>query len=144
MDPGAELSNGDEWIDSWLASVSTHTTQLRQLSDRVTAVSATAANADGTVQVTVSSTGVVTELRLDETVRRWPAEQIASEILAVMRDAQGQLATRVAQIAAQTVGAQSPTAQAMVADLRRRFPARGGGPAGAQRPGWATTNRTRR
>lgn len=127
MDIRQGLPEGDEWIDAWLSSISTHTTQTRQLSERVAAVSATASSVDGAVEVTVSSSGLLTDLRLDDEVRSWPAERIATEILTVQREAQRLLVTRVGQVARETVGEQSPTAQAMVDELQSRF---GGGDRG--------------
>ena len=127
MDIRQGLPEGDEWIDAWLSSISTHTAQTRQLSERVAAVSATASSVDGVVEVTVSSSGLLTDLRLDDEVRSWPAERIATEILTVQREAQRLLVTRVGQVARETVGEQSPTAQAMVDELQSRF---GGGDRG--------------
>ena len=121
MDIRQGLPQGDEWIDAWLSSISTHTAQTGKLAERVAATSATASSVDGSVEVTVSSAGVLTELRLDEEVRSWPAERIATEILAVQREAQRLLVARVAQVARETVGEQSPTAQAMVDELQTRF-----------------------
>jgi hypothetical protein len=122
MDVRQGLSGGEEWIDEWLSSISARAVQTRQLSERVAGVSASASSSDGAVQATVSSSGVLTDLRLGEPVRAWPARRIAAEILAVLREAQSRLAARVAEVAAQTVGERSPTAQAMVDELRQRFP----------------------
>jgi DNA-binding protein YbaB len=126
MDIRQGLPEGDEWIDAWLSSISAHTAQTGKLAERVATVSATASSVDGAVEVTVSSSGVLSDLRLDEAVRSWPAERISAEILSVQREAQRQLVTRVAQVAKETVGEQSPTAQAMVAELEARFSAFGG------------------
>jgi len=111
------MVEGEEWIDAWLTSISDRTAQTRQLAERVAGVSVSASSPDGAVEVTVSSAGVLTDLRLDEQVRTWPADRIASEILAVQREAQRQLAERVAQ----TVGRDSPTARVIVEDLQQRF-----------------------
>ena len=121
MDIRQGLPEGDEWIDAWLSSISEHTAQTGKLAERVAGVAASASNMDGSVEVTVSSAGVLTDLRLGERVRSWPAEQIAAEILTVQREAQRQLVARVTQVAKETVGEQSPTAQAMVEELRTRF-----------------------
>jgi hypothetical protein len=133
MDIRQDLPQGDEWIDAWLSSISTHTAQTGKLAERVATTSATASSVDGAVEVTVSSAGVLTELRLDEEVRSWPAERIATEILAVQRAAQRLLVARVAAVARETVGEHSPTAQAMVEELRTRFSRASGGAFGGDR-----------
>ncbi|MCW2900592.1 MAG: hypothetical protein JWO67_2857, partial [Streptosporangiaceae bacterium] len=55
-------------------------------------------------------------------VLSWPGEEIAAQVMAVMRRAQGSLAARVAEIAGETVGADSETGRAVVDGLARRFP----------------------
>jgi DNA-binding protein YbaB len=92
------------------------------MSDQVSRVNVTATNADGSVEVTVNGSGTVIDLRLGDLVRKRPAEDIAQEILRVMRRAQAKLAGRVAEIAADTVGADSATGQAVVATFERRYP----------------------
>jgi hypothetical protein len=145
MDIRQGLPGGEEWIDDWLSSISAHTARTRQLSVRVAAVSASASSPDGSVEVTVSSSGVLTDLRLGERVRAWPAQRIAAEILAVTREAQSRLAASVAEVAAQTVGEQSPTARALVEALKQRFPqpspAAGSTPDRNWAGTWDTTNR---
>ncbi|MEK8108251.1 YbaB/EbfC family nucleoid-associated protein [Micromonospora sp. M12] len=63
--------------------------RAQELSERVAAMSATAEGAHGAVQVTVAASGAMTDLRLDDRVLRWQATEIAAEVLAVMRRAQG-------------------------------------------------------
>jgi DNA-binding protein YbaB len=122
MDVRPGLPGGDEWIDAWLSSISEETVRTRELSQRVADVSVSASSVDGSVEVTVSSTGALTDLRLDEHVRTWPAQDIAAEILSVTREAQSRLAARVAQVTAQDGGEAPPTARAVVEDLKLRFP----------------------
>jgi hypothetical protein len=86
-------------------------------------LSVSASGHDGSIEVTVAGSGVMTDLKLDDRVRTWPADQIAAAVLAVMRRAQASLATRVAEIADETVGADSETGRAVVDGFARRFPA---------------------
>ncbi len=112
----------DEWIDSWAAGVSERARAAQELSERVSMLSVTASGREDMVAVTVAGSGVVTDLRLDERVRQWPADEIARQILTVMRRAQGLLASRVADIAEETVGADSDTGRAVVSGFANRFP----------------------
>jgi len=116
------MSGGDEWIDEWISSISVRTAKARQLSERVSALSVSASSSDGAIVVTVSSSGVPTDLRLSESVKAWPSQRIATEIMAVMRKAQSRLAAKVGEVAEQTAGANSPTVQALVDELKHRFP----------------------
>jgi DNA-binding protein YbaB len=116
--------DADAWVDSWAASVSARAQAAQELSERVSMLSVSASGGDGAVEVTVAGSGVMTDLRLDDRVLRWPAEKIATQVMAVMRRAQGLLSTRVGEIADETVGADSETGRAVVEGFARRFPAR--------------------
>ncbi len=85
-------------------------------------LSVPASGRDGAVRVTVAGSGVMTDLRLDDRVLRWPASEIAAQVMSVMRRAQASLASRVAEIADETVGADSETGRAVVDGFVRRFP----------------------
>jgi hypothetical protein len=112
----------EEWLADWTASISARAEAARELSDRVAVLSASASGADGAVTVTVSGSGVVTDLRLTDRVQRWSPTEIAEEILTVMRRAQGLLAGKVADAARQTVGTDTETGRAVIASFERRFP----------------------
>ncbi|MEV4823878.1 YbaB/EbfC family nucleoid-associated protein [Micromonospora sp. NPDC049275] len=124
----AQFPSGDfdaateRFVASWSAGISERAARAQELSDRVAAMSATAEGADGAVQVTVAASGAMTDLRLDHRVLSWRADEIAAEVLAVMRRAQGRLAPQVAEAAAETVGADSETARAVVGSYESRFP----------------------
>lgn len=119
---GATADAAEEWVRSWSASVSERAAQTQAMSQRVAELSVSATGARGAVEVTVAASGVVTNLRLDDQVRTWTAERIAVEVMTTMRRAQGRLAGAVAEAAAQTVGAHSETARAIVASYATRFP----------------------
>ncbi|MFC4020406.1 YbaB/EbfC family nucleoid-associated protein [Micromonospora sp. GCM10011542] len=112
----------ERFVASWTAGVSERAARAQALSEQVAGMSATADGADGAVRVTVAASGVPTDLRLDHRVLRWQPDEIAAEILQVMRRAQGRLASQVAEAAAETVGSDSDTARAVVSSYERRFP----------------------
>jgi hypothetical protein len=63
----------------------------------------------------------MTDLQLDERIRKWPAARTGREILAVMRAAQAQVRRDATKVVAETVGLDSPTGRA-VADAFARLP----------------------
>jgi DNA-binding protein YbaB len=105
-------------VDAWMASIEAHAAKTRALSERVASLSAKATSADGAVEVTVTSSGVISDLRLDDHVRKWPADRISAEVLSVMREAQRTLAARVAEITEETVGRRSQTGQVVLDEYR--------------------------
>jgi DNA-binding protein YbaB len=121
--PFSAASEGaDDWVDTWAASISARAQAAQELSERVSMLSVSASGRDGAVRVTVAGSGVMTDLRMDDRVLCWPADEIAAQVMSVMRRAQASLAARVAEIADETVGADSETGRAVVNGFVRRFP----------------------
>ncbi|MFI7609384.1 YbaB/EbfC family nucleoid-associated protein [Micromonospora sp. NPDC049366] len=112
----------EEWLRSWSASVEQRAAEAHAMSQQVAALLVSSSGGNGSVEVTVASSGVPTGLWLDDRVRNWPAERIAAEIMVTMRRAQARLAEAVAEVAAQTVGADTETGRAVVASYATRFP----------------------
>jgi hypothetical protein len=124
----------EEWLGPWLAGIEGSAERARAFAERAAQVSATASGPDNAVRVTVAASGAVTDLWLDDRVRQWPADRISKAVLATMRRAQGGLAAKVADVAAQTVGEDSSVGRDVVEDYARRFPA----PAGRTQAGAST------
>ena len=118
-----ELDRAEAWIDNLEASLTQQAAKAQAMSQQVAGLQVSAESADGSVVVTVSGLGTVTDLRLGEATRKRPAAETAAEILSVMRRAQARLASQVAVIAAATVGVDSTAGRALVASFEQRFPA---------------------
>jgi phenylpyruvate tautomerase PptA (4-oxalocrotonate tautomerase family) len=112
----------EEWVRSWSDSVSERATAARELADRVARLTVDATDADRLITTTVNGSGGLVGLRLAAEAARLPMDELADEILRTMRQAQSRLAERVAGIAAQTVGADSESARAVVSSFEQRYP----------------------
>ena len=132
---GTDPDSAQRWVRAWSASSGDRAARAYELSERVAGLSVSAKRSDGAVEVTVDGSGAVTDLRLSELVRKWPADVITSEILTAMRSAQAMLPARVADLAAQIMDADSPTTRAVVASFGQRFPAPIDAPASDTPPG---------
>jgi hypothetical protein len=117
----SDLNAAARWIDDWQSSIEDRAARAKALSERVTGLRASARSRDGLVVVTVDSTGAIVDLRLDEQTRDRPAADTAHAILTVMRAAQANLAPLVRQAATEELGADDPTAKAIVTSYSRRF-----------------------
>jgi hypothetical protein len=91
------------------------------LTERTSGLPATAREGDGIVELTVGPGGQVTELRLDEEIRRQPAATTARQILAAITSAKASLVRDFAQGTAETVGLESATGQALMNSLNVRL-----------------------
>jgi YbaB/EbfC DNA-binding family len=96
--------------------------RARRLAERTEEMVFEASDASGAVRVRVAASGVVVGLDLSERVHRWPAERLAGEILVVMRRAQASIASGMRPVLAETIGAESATGRAILAQYEVRFP----------------------
>jgi DNA-binding protein YbaB len=117
-----DVDSAERWVDDWQAQVLEKAAQARELTARVSGLRASAESRDGAVRVTVESTGVPVEITLGDAVAGWKPERIASEVMAVMRQAQQRLTKAVAEAADATVGAESETGRAVLNSYYTRFP----------------------
>ena len=91
------------------------------LADRMAALRASAAGAGGDIAVTVSSSGNVTGLELDDRALSLGGEELAMEILRTIRRAQDRLAEQVEAVVADTVGVGTETGKAVLDGFTQRF-----------------------
>ncbi|GIF19118.1 DNA-binding protein YbaB [Actinoplanes tereljensis] len=89
------------------------------LADRLAALSASATGDDGVVTVTVTGSGVVTGLRLDDRVQRLSGASLSDEILRTIRRAHAALAEQVEAAVEETVGADTEAGRLVLDALAR-------------------------
>jgi phenylpyruvate tautomerase PptA (4-oxalocrotonate tautomerase family) len=118
--------DAEAWVRSWLARSTTRSQSNEALVDRISDLSAEASGVDGAVRVTVTASGALTGLWLDERIHTLTAAELAHEILAAMHRAQARLVAQVADVVTATVGAGSESGRSVVDAYRQRFPAEDG------------------
>jgi len=116
------IDAAEEWLESWTASVNEQAQRAAQLSSRVAALTGAAESNDGSIRVTVGASGQVEKLELDDRVQRLAGEELARQILAVMRKAQARLSAQVTDEVQATVGADTETGRAVIHSFDARFP----------------------
>ncbi|GAA2641441.1 YbaB/EbfC family nucleoid-associated protein [Paractinoplanes durhamensis] len=107
--------------DPWPAGFEERATRERELSARLAQVRATADSDDNLVAVTVGSSGDLIDLELDERIRDRPAAETAREILKTLRAARVTLVAAITSVTEESVGADSPTGQAIIAAYSGRL-----------------------
>ena len=123
---GFDLDAAGRWVDNWETSIEERAAKAKDLSGRLTGLAVTARSSDGQVEVTVTASGALTALKLDDSIRSQSGAKTAEVILATLRSAQGQLAGLAKEAVAATIGLDSPTGQAVVASYAQQAAARDG------------------
>jgi hypothetical protein len=127
MFDGGSLGDAERLIDEWRGTIEQRAARARSLESRLARLTETARSPDGLVTVTVGVRGDLTALDLAEGVRQRPAAVTASEILSTLRVARGALVAAVADVTAETMGADTATGRAVVESFTNRLTAGGDG-----------------
>ncbi|SCL36740.1 YbaB/EbfC DNA-binding family protein [Micromonospora nigra] len=116
----AALDAATQGLDEWEASFADQAVRAKALSAQVQSLNGTASSPDRAVEVTVDSSGLLVDLRLDETVRQRSAAHTARVIVETTRAAHTDLLRQVSATAA-AVGGGDPAGQAIVDTYRHRL-----------------------
>ncbi|RAN94182.1 hypothetical protein ONO23_03895 [Micromonospora noduli] len=95
--------------------------RARTLSTQVQALTGSATSPDRSVQVTVDSSGLLIDLRLDERIRQHPSAQTARHIMDTTRAAHADLLKRLTEATTETLGDSDPTGRAVIDSYQRRL-----------------------
>jgi len=106
----------------WQQQVAESAKRFQELNERVAQLSITEKSRDGMVVVTVSSTGVLTDLVLKERWHPVPEPELAEQIMDCLKRAQAKIPDLMAKVIEETLGGQDSSAHLIVADARRSFP----------------------
>jgi len=106
----------------WAHQVAENARQYRELQDRLARLTLTETSRDRTVAVTVSASGVLTDLTLTERGQPRPLAQIAAEVMDCVRRAQARIPVLLQTTMADVGTADDPAARQIVAVARSRFP----------------------
>ncbi|MCL7456261.1 YbaB/EbfC family nucleoid-associated protein [Micromonospora echinofusca] len=117
----AALDEATRRLDAWEASIADRAARAKDLASQVQAMRGTATSPDRTIQVTVDSSGLLVDLRLDERTRQHSAAHTARQILETTRAAHADLLSRITEATRGILGAEDPTAAALVESYRRRL-----------------------
>lgn len=106
----------------WQRQVAENAQRYRELDERVSQLSITEKSRDGTIMVTVSATGVLTDLVLKERWHPVPEPELAEQIMACLTRAQAKIPGLMAKVIEETLGEQDSSTHLILADTRRSFP----------------------
>lgn len=114
---------GTDDVDAWLASTQERAARSAAAAHELSVLRGIGRDPDGLVQVTVSGSGTLIDITLDPQICSQPVERTRQQILAAIAGAQRALTARVAEIATETWGADSPTTASLIAARSRLIPA---------------------
>jgi DNA-binding protein YbaB len=119
---GVDGYQTEQELRRWAADVQAKAERYQTMQAQVAQVTVTESSRDDIVQVTVESSGQVTDLRISDRSQDMPGAELAALVLATMRRAQSKITDRVADVMERTVGDDPETVASVVRSYRQRFP----------------------
>jgi hypothetical protein len=117
-----DIDAAEDWLDSWAASANERARAAAELARQVSRLTGTARSSDGSIRVTVGSTGQVEDLHLTDPIGPVTGADLSRRIVRVIRAAQAKLSEEVAATVEQIVGADTETGRAVIGSFTTRFP----------------------
>lgn len=108
--------------EDWQSRITEDARRYRELHERLSRLSISETSRDGTVRVTVSSSGLLTDLVLAETARSVSPADLAARVMECVRQAQSRIPDLLRDAVTESVGTADPHTHLLVADARQRFP----------------------
>jgi len=93
-----DLDEAERRIDDWRASLQERAARAQTLLARLEGLRAEGAATDGLVKASVDQAGHLVELKLNDRVRSWPVEKIASTVVEATMVARAALADQIREI----------------------------------------------
>jgi hypothetical protein len=109
-------------MPDWTRQVAENAARHQQLAEHLSRLSITERSGDGAVRVTVSASGLLTDLVLRERWRPDPLPVIAAEIMDCLRRAQARIPDLLRQATFDILGEADPSAHLLHDEAAKRFP----------------------
>ena len=109
-------------MQGWEQQVAETARRYQQLREKLAQLSITEASGDGAVKVTITASGLLTDLVLRERWRPEPLPDIAAEIMDCVRRAQAKIPDLLRQAMSDTIGEQDSNTHLLLSEARQRFP----------------------
>ncbi|GIM73439.1 hypothetical protein Aau02nite_56040 [Amorphoplanes auranticolor] len=117
LEPGAALDR----LAAWKDRIDRMAVDTRAMSDQLGQLRVTATDGSGMVEVAVDAQGALMDLRLGRRIHQLEPERVAEAIMTTIQEARRRTAGRAREIVAETIGTQSPAAQAIATQVGERL-----------------------
>jgi hypothetical protein len=109
-------------MSDWERPVAENARRYQELTARLRELSITESSGDGAVKVTVSASGLLTDIALRDRWHPEPLADVAAEIMACVRRAQARIPDLLRDTMLAIVGPDDPSTHLLLEDARQRFP----------------------
>src|SRR5262245_2767292 len=108
-------------VTDWTRQREQRAAKYQAMAERFADMSVTERSADGTVELTVSSRGMLTDLKIAEEASKHRMAEISTQIMRTLQLAQSRIPELLQDVVADTVGEQDEATDHMFAEAAKTF-----------------------
>lgn len=116
------IEDSERMVDDWVRHAEERAAKYQLMAERFTEMSVTERSSDGTVELTVSSKGILTDLRIAEQAGARSMAELSAQIMRTVQRAQSRIPELLQDVLADTVGTQDTVANHVVDEAKKTFP----------------------
>jgi hypothetical protein len=116
------VDTSEQMVDNWNKQLQQSAARYQAMAARVEGQSVTERSKDGSVQVTVSSRGILTGLVIAEGAGGKRMAEVSAEVMKLVQRAQSRIPALLQQAMAETIGTQDQAAQHLLDEAKNTFP----------------------
>jgi DNA-binding protein YbaB len=118
-----DIGASEQMLSQWEQGIKQRADRYQQMAQRVQGMSITETSKDGSIRLTVSSNGMLTDLTIAESAREKRMTDVSAEVMRCLQRAQSRIPELLQQAMAETIGTRDETASVMLAEAKKTFPA---------------------
>ena len=116
------IEDSERMVDDWVRHAQERATKYQAMAERFAELSVTERSSDGTVELTVTSKGILTDLRISEQAGSRTMAEVSAQIMRTLQRAQSRIPELLQDLLADTVGTQDTVANHVVDEAKKTFP----------------------
>ncbi|WP_020664902.1 YbaB/EbfC family nucleoid-associated protein [Amycolatopsis benzoatilytica] len=116
------IDASERMVDDWTKQLQQTSARYQAMAEKMQGQTVTERSKDGAVEVTVDAKGLLKNLVLADSAGSKRMAEVSAEVMRLVQRAQSRIPELLQQAAAETVGGDQ-TAEALVSDAQRTFPA---------------------
>lgn len=118
----SDIDASERMIDNWTRQIQERAERYQAMAERFQDLSVTERSPDGTIELTVSSKGMLTDLRISEAAGGQRMAEVSAQIMRTLQRAQSKIPELLQGVMADTVGLQDESASHMINEAIKTFP----------------------
>lgn len=116
------IEDSERMVDDWVRHAQERATKYQAMAERFAELSVTERSSDGTVELTVTSKGILTDLRISEQAGSRTMAEVSAQIMRTLQRAQSRIPELLQDLLTDTVGTQDTVANHVVDEAKKTFP----------------------